>query len=461
MQHILIILFLGLSFLVTAQNQPQNIFIESIEIVGNKKTKDAIILREIDFSVGDSVSSVMLDDFILGNEQGIFNTGLFNKVKIKGFENETDNVSVVIEVEERWYIWPAVTFELIDRNFNIWWNEFNRDFTRTIYGARLNYENISGNNDVLVAVFKNGFLREYRLEYDLPYIDKRKIYGIKPKIKYKEQKELAINTIGNQQQFIPYEQISLREFEVAFGITQRRKFDVVQGFEISYHNDKIIDSVLIANPNYFLNQQPEMQYFALYWFLEYDVTDIAFYPLNGFYHRTEIQKNGLGIFKDANYFRLRNNNVFYKSFNDNWSGLINSKWQVSFPQKQPYLFKEALGYDDTNVRGHELYLVDGQHYFLLRSALRYKLAAFEIDNPIQNIRQFKSVPFTVYLKYYNELGKVWSPDNNELNPLNNRWLPGTGVGIDISSFYDLVFSAEYSYNAIGEQGVFLQFNFKY
>jgi len=463
MQRLILLFFvLFCSNNLVAQTEQVNVItINDIKVIGNKKTKEAIILREIDFYKGDTISSFDLEDRMLGNEQGIFNTGLFNKVKISGFNKFENTADVLIEVEERWYIWPSATLELIDRNFNSWWNDFDRDLSRTIYGGRLNYENISGNNDVLTIVYKNGFLKEYRLEYELPFIDKRKIYGIKPKIKYKEHKELALKTTSNQQEFIPFDQVSLTEFEAAFGISRRRKFNIVKGLEVSYHRNTIIDSVLIFNPNYQLNNKLQIQHFSLDFYFEYDDTDIAFYPMDGFYHRTEIQKAGLGIFEDVNYFRVKNNNVLYRSLNDKWSGLLNAKWQISFPNNQPYKFKQALGYDDTNVRGHELYLMDGQHYLLFRSAIRYKLTEFEIQNPIQSIRQFKSVPFAVYLKYYNELGKVWEVNDNYLNPLNNRWLPGTGVGIDISSFYDLVFSMEYSFNAIGEHGIFLQFNFEY
>ena len=41
-------------------------------------------------------------------------------------------VDVMVDVKERWYIFPLPIFELADRNFNEWWKT--RDFSRTNYG---------------------------------------------------------------------------------------------------------------------------------------------------------------------------------------------------------------------------------------------------------------------------------------------------------------------------------------
>jgi hypothetical protein len=43
------------------------------------------------------------------------------------------------------------------------------------------------------------------------------------------------------------------------------------------------------------------------------------------------------------------------------------------------------------------------------------------------------------------------------NPLANTWQFGYGIGLDYVTYYNLVFSVEYSLNRMGESGLFLHF----
>jgi hypothetical protein len=44
---------------------------------------------------------------------------------------------LLVDVNERWYTFPVPIFELSDRNFNEWWQNYNHDFRRVNYGLRL------------------------------------------------------------------------------------------------------------------------------------------------------------------------------------------------------------------------------------------------------------------------------------------------------------------------------------
>ena len=60
----------------------KSVLVRSIDVNGNKKTKTALILRELDFGQGDSLAITDLTDRLQANERLLMNTGLFNQVQI-------------------------------------------------------------------------------------------------------------------------------------------------------------------------------------------------------------------------------------------------------------------------------------------------------------------------------------------------------------------------------------------
>ena len=105
---------------VFSQNQ---ITISSITINGNKITKEDIILREVVFSKNSSFSTADLDHKIKESQENLINLKLFNFVEIN-YTLTGDKAQLTIDVTERWYFWPYPVFEISERNFNTWWQEF-------------------------------------------------------------------------------------------------------------------------------------------------------------------------------------------------------------------------------------------------------------------------------------------------------------------------------------------------
>ena len=70
------------------------------------------------------------------------------------------------------------------------------------------------------------------------------------------------------------------------------------------------------------------------------------------------------------------------------------------------------------------------------------------------VRQFRHVPVSIYLKTYADLGYVknypYYEERNLNTRLSNKMLFGTGLGLDVVGFYDIVLRFEYSFNAHGE-----------
>jgi hypothetical protein len=129
---------------------------------------------------------------------------------------------------------------------------------------------------------------------------------------------------------------------------------------------------------------------------------------------------------------------------------------ASFPKRQAYNNTEAIGYRPDDIRGYDLYVVEGQNYLI--NKITFKKLLFSKQHHIKSIPvpQFQTIPIAIYLKTFFDSGYV---DNAFTDPentaLSNRYLFGGGLGLDIVTYYDLVLRLEYSINDTGDTGFFL------
>ena len=132
-------------------------------IIGNKKTLDRIILRELSLKQGDSVTRAELEKILVRDKNKIYNLRIFNTVSVRALELPDRSFDLLVEVEERWYIFPIPIFELSDRNFNEWWQNYNHDISRVNIGMRLYQYNFRGRNEFIRMTAQFGFSRKFDL----------------------------------------------------------------------------------------------------------------------------------------------------------------------------------------------------------------------------------------------------------------------------------------------------------
>lgn len=132
---------------------------------------------------------------------------------------------------------------------------------------------------------------------------------------------------------------------------------------------------------------------------------------------------------------------------------VQTQGVLRFPYDQPYINQRLFGFGDLYLRGQEDYVVDGMAGFLLRQTVRRQLFKFNINTHLKS-RSHSSIPFTFYAKVFGDMGYSHNPVNPE-NSLTNRMLYTTGFGIDMVTFYDFIIRADYSFNQLGQNGLFL------
>lgn len=454
----LLVVFFFFTIASHASNINPFTIISTICIQGNNTTKDNIILRELAFKRNDTIITNSLAAIITKSRDNLLNTSLFNFVTIDTIRRDTINMDIAITVIERWYIWPFPIFEIADRNFNVWWKT--KDFSRTNYGVYIVKDNFRGRKETLKFKFQLGYNEEVAFSYTIPYINKKQTIGLGIATSYSRNHEVNYASSNNEQLFFKDEEGYIRKrHSEGIRLTYRRNQRTLHYFETKYNFASVGDTIAILNPDYFLNADINFQYFSAYYRFEYDERNSKYYPITGYYFAFEAMKNGFGIIGDsrlnADYVIISNKN--YLKINQRWYAATGIKGKISVPGKPPYALQKALGYYDF-VRGYDYYVVDGQHYGLLKSEVRFVLVPTQIAKlPFIKTEKFNKIHYTIYLNAYVDAGYVWDKYYYYNNSLSNTFLLGSGISLNYVTYYDKMLGIDFSINKMKEPGIFLHY----
>ncbi|WP_052599081.1 BamA/TamA family outer membrane protein [Aureispira sp. CCB-QB1] len=466
-QRLLLIELLLLVSIYASNAQIQKVCIQSIDIVGHKKTKTALIQNELNIAEGDSILLESLMPKLEQNKRFLINTLLFNYVEVKIAKWEGQAVHILIILKESWYIFPLPQFELADRNFNVWWTRHNRDLKRANIGLWLIWRNLTGYNDLLKVIVQFGYTRKFELDYTLPPMGKKRKFGFNINALYSDNKEWAYNTINNQLAFYNDFDATERQFQRIRGSIRgyyRRTLFEVQRLELTFLQLNISDSIVTYNPDFFLNHRKTQRSFSLKYTYTLDKRDIQAYPLNGLYFQAQLKKQGLGIFKDINQLQLTARLGYYVQIWKFLSIATNLKARYSFIRSEmPYYNNKALGFNEDFVRGYQYYVINGQDYLLFQSDINFKI----LDVQIPLFKKFpvsylQALPLKIHLRYHIDFGYVWDRFYAQGNQLSNTDLIGTGLGVDLIFYsYNIIVQFEYTFNKNGEKGLYLRYRFNF
>ncbi len=428
--------------------------IGDIIITGNKKTKPQIILREIPFRTGEQYPlSVIVKKFEDARRQ-LMNTALFHNVIVaaKGFEG--NKIHITVDLKERWYLFPLPYFKPVDRNLNQWIVEQKASLSRVNYGAKLLYNNATGNNDKLRLWLINGYTKQISFNYDRLYIDKKLKWGMAVGLGIGKNREVNYNTINDKQVFLKDKDAYLRSFARAnVELTYRRAIKTRHSFGIGYSMERVKDTVVKLNPGYFNTEGTTVRYPELSYSITYYDLDYIPYPTKGYAFQVAAGKRGLN--KASNQWSISAKgsgswHILPKTFLN-----LNVYGSIKAPFKQPYFNQRFLGYGDVFMQGYEYYVIDGVAGGYLKTTVTRELLNFNIRiPPIKKGKEAERIPVRIFGKVFGNTGYVHNPLPGD-NLLSNKMLYSGGFGIDILTFYDVTFKLEWTFNQLGQNGLFL------
>ncbi len=439
------------------------VFIQKIEFSGNKKTTPGTILRELQFSVGDSLPLGSLPASLERNRLLLLNLGIFTEVSISVADwGDQRNISLLVHVTEAWYVYPVPILSLSDRNFNVWWKEFDHSFKRVNYGLDWSQLNLTGRADALKAKAQFGYTNRYELAYRSPGLNRSRTLGLEASLAYSRAHELPYKTSANKLQFLKDREVwQVEQTLAAVTLISRPKLYKSQAFTLEYRDNRVADTIgQVLNPDYFLNENTRQRHFSAVYSYSLDYRDFRPYPLKGWRAFVEFRKNGLLPSDDLKIFRAFAEWDQYFSFNKWLSLELIGKIRSSLPRRQPpQSNNQALGYGANLVRGYDYYVVDGLDFGVFRSSWHWRVFSSEFNlGRFMPVKAYKKMPIKVYLALNNDIGWANDPFYAKDNPLSNRLLYGYGPGLDLVLFNDKSIRCEWTWNDLGEGGFFLRIN---
>lgn len=420
-----------------------------IYVEGNKKTKPYVIERELPFKPGDSVYLPdLVKQFEVAREQ-LMNTTLFNEVVVALKSFRGYYVDVIIQVKERWYIFPVPYVKPVDRNLTEWAKQ-GYGVDRLNYGFKFMYNNFTGRNDKLRMWLITGYTRQIQFQYEQPYADKNLKNGYKINVEYSFNHEVNYQTHNNQQQFVDSLANGVKRWNVSLDYTYRPGLRTFHDFGIGYYHEEIDDRVLQLNPKYYGTPANSISYPEFVYSLGYYNVDYIPYSLHGWMGEFRFLKRGVS--RDMNMWRLdakvtKNWQLAKKTY---FSGQVSGVLELPFDQ--PFINQRMFGYGDLYLRGLEGYVIDGVGGVLLRNTLRRELVHFRVPTGLKNTSH-DYVPFRIYANIFADIGYDYNKTIRD-NSLVNRLLCTAGPGVDVVTFYDFVFRLNYAFNQLGQSGFY-------
>lgn len=446
-------------FFITKQGNPPvagaNLLIASLIVKGNKKTRTDIILREIPFVAGQQYKVEELVDLFELAQQQLLNSALFHSAKVFATGFEGNCMEVTVEVVERWYLFPFPYFKLIDRNLNQWLVDQHASLDRVNYGVKLLYNNVTGHNDKLRLWAFDGYTQQISASYEKPYIDRALRWGFRLSTATGKSREINYNTLHDKQTFLKTEDKFIRKFAmISAGLSYRKKLYTKHEMGMAWFRETVSDTVLAMNPSYFGNATNQVSFPEWYYQFKYIKVDYLPYPTQGY--ATQLRFNKSGWNAAVNLWQLHWQGFGSWPIGEKSFVGLQAYGGLKLPFQQPYFTKKFLGYNETFLKGYEYYVIDGVAGGYVRATYTRELFRWNIGLPgaLTKKQGMEHIPIRVYGRLFANSGYVYNPDPGN-NRLNNKMLHAGGIGIDLLTFYDFLIRVEYSFNQLGQNGLFL------
>ncbi len=320
-------------------------------------------------------------------------------------------------------------------------------------------QNFRGRGEELGGLIQLGYSKRAGILYDVPYASPGGKTGVSVYAGYDQQHEVTTGTSENRRVFYTGNTGNTREhWQIRLGLTQRHQVITTQTLSAAYKYYHVQPQVVDQNPTYLSSDSLEsIRYAELTYFLKHDKRDYKHYPLKGHYADLFIRQSGLNLARDLYLTTFEAALRKFVHLKGRFYAAAGIAGKATVQEYIPYVLQEGLGYSN-NLRGYEYYVIDGNHYVLGKSNLKFELVPRKTHDLkfIKNPR-FNKFYYAFYLNLFADAGYVQNNFSASQNPLSNQWLYSYGLGLDFLTYYDTVVRFELSVNKQRESGFFLHF----
>jgi outer membrane protein assembly factor BamA len=404
---------------IPLQDVPDSIWtLDTIRVLGNFHTKSFVILREMTLKPGLPITRNLLEY----DRSRIYSLRLFNEVQMRVEPSTGGFAHLVIEVSERWYIFPYPIFGIRDR-----------DWSRIFFGVGIVHTNFRGRNEKLNASLILGFDPSAGLSYRNPFLNSDGTEFIEGQLSYSKVRNRSVLAQTGPDNFD----------EIHYYVSGRygRRFDIYHtlwveaGYQVVDVRDYVpvptispggIDRFPIGRIGY-----------------SYDSRDIGEYPGSGVFVGATISKFGwpgsdLDMVRTAadvrGYQPLAPGVVLDgRLFTDLASG-----------GRTPSYNRVYFGYGE-RIRGHFKEVYEGESMLGFSTELHYTLLPPVYFRLHTLPSEFSVWRFGITAALFGDAGTVWFRGT----PVAlDRFVKGYGAGIDFLLPYSAVIRVEYALNEV-------------
>jgi outer membrane protein assembly factor BamA len=424
--------------------------IREISIEGNKRTKDKIILRELSFEEGEQYPLSELIRKFNNARMQLMNTTLFENVVVSLESLRGAEAIVNVTVVERRYVFPTPFVKIVGSTFQDWCKSMN--FEQVNYGIKLKQKNISGLNDQADLKWSNGYTKELSLTYSGLSLDHDLKWSAGFSVGHGQTRDVAYCTEGNKRvNFNNANRFIYSHTGGTLSLTYRPAIRTKHTFGIGYTHQTFSDSLGKMNEK-FSNRTSTVTYPEIFYNMQYQDLDFIPYPTKGYAANFLFQKRGLNSPVDLWQLTARTT-AFWplspKSFIN-----LQVTGTIKLPFEQPYTQQGFVGQNGMFMQGYEDYVIDGVAGGFTKASFNRNLLDRDFHIASKKFKQLNNIPLKVYGKVFGNAGYVYNTSPGT-NFLNNTALYSAGAGIDIVLFYDVIFRFEYSFNHLGQNGLYL------
>ncbi|MGD8778279.1 MAG: POTRA domain-containing protein [Ignavibacteria bacterium] len=398
----------------------QFFIIDSILIAGNDITKEFIILRELDFEIGDTINFERIEF----NKERVYSLGIFNFVDFN-LSGDDQYKSLEIVVHESWYIFPLPFFTLRENSFE-----------KSSYGLKLTWKNFRGRNENVRAIISLGYDPAYIVNYYNPLLVDDHDVSLGFSFSYSD--------IANKSERAEV----LAGYEFDYKV---KSADIYLGKRINNFNEIFLAAGVsdikspLTNNNYKITASGDSNETLLYGGIQYlfDSRNLKQHANNGIYLSANFFHKGFGI-QSINY------NVYTIDFREyrKVAGKLASKWRILYREvfgaTVPYYDYSFLGIGEY-VRGHSNEDREGLKLFLTSLEFNYSVIRdFDFSFKLPLIpKKLTSAKLSIYTDVFGDAGITY--DNiNEIKYAG--FSKGWGFGVTFLFLPYKAFRFAYAFN---------------
>ncbi|MEO0897754.1 MAG: BamA/TamA family outer membrane protein [Bacteroidota bacterium] len=473
MGHLIPKLFLWLTMMFLLGHSPiyaqDSLFID-IQINGLEKTRAWVVLMELPFQEGEKVARTEVEDLKQKARQNLYNLALFNDVQISSSQQE-DSLHLFIQVAERWYLWGSPRIGIEERNsYDLLGALQGRRLNRLVIGGTVQWQNLTGRNELLYITGQLGFSQRIRVDFRRPYLIRPWRIDLGAGVRHIREREIILGTGDGQAIWRRVEDEPLRKTWLSYVFLQKR-FTPRRSLrmELSWQHHDYVDSLFSRQASnyirpFFLTERTSLRYTSVLLGYVQDERDVKRYPLAGYKAMAWLRYVGNLERSDIHFGRLYLSMAKYHPINRRWNLSAGGIFLHSIGQKIPWQEKTFLWIPkrefpdySQELRGYQPYAIAGTQLGILKTEVKFGIFPYQtVSFPFIPFKKLSEGPLGCYLTAFFDQGFIRDQTQVAVDPVFlDQWLYGYGVGLNLIGFYDMLLRVEYSRNHLNQGGIYL------